>query len=977
MITALCALLLLMQTPSPVENTALEPMQILVGEAPGEGFGETLSLIGDIDEDGFLDFAVGSSGQPGEHGPMAGAVYLYSGTDARLLGILRGKVSFGRFGKAITFGDLTGDGKIELIVGAPYLSSTQQEECGSIHVFSFPECKQIIQISGRNAYERFGHALYCMDINGDGFEDILSGAPGAKGRAGSGCGAVYVYSGNNGKLIKTIEGESPGDWFGYSLTCMDLNQDGFSDLVVSAPGFDCAGAQDSGRVYVYSGQDDRLLYAVDINSLGSEFQTPEGSRRGAADRFGVRIQPLEDLNGDGSLEFMVTSLGGIFADAGVFDGASGRFLYQLASDKASPLQGHPAVCAADYNADQIPDLIRGSIEGSQGLIDLYSGADGSRLIRFPCASGLSAFGNALCEALDTDYSGYPRFVVAGKTSLDPIYGSNGFAHFYQLSPRGVLCRFMGLPSDIGFGSVVEVVDDLNGDQKPELLIGCPFAPGAKGKGVGKVYLYSSTGGKPLQVFEGQAQNSFFGAVVSGAGDIDKDGCSDFIIAAPGFTTKEANKAGRIYLFSSKAGRILPEPLTGNRENDRLGAALAALGDINANGYPDFAVSAPGPTTDSQPGSGRVLIIDGEKLRVFKNFKAPPYESNLGFSLGTVGDLDNDGIMDLLCASMHVNDTDQTTVERVYAFSSKDLKALYFIDAPKRDENFARYLTGIHDIDNDGVPEIMISAPKHAGPAGPDQGCVYICSGRTGEIKTCLVGEEAGDNFGKTIRFIKDVDGDGKKEICISARSDREGRLYILGSSNMLPLGVLDPGEDWTCFGQAFSGGSQEMESRVLLLVGAKQSHADKRDQQGVVIAFQHDLPVKYCVDFPCKLTFMTPEVEQYEEEKGVKKPKGAQALLLNATLPDETLFLFNTRLGEEENKRYLPLQEETALEAETARHFLFFPTRALNAKEVNLWLQIYWKKRTWHLLPAAIGFTFSMQYAEEGKVLTRKLMCRP
>lgn len=966
-------------TEPPVEEApALQPWQTVTGETPGDGFGDTLALVGDIDKDGFLDFAVGASGVAGEEGPLAGAIYLYSGTDMRLLGTLRGDVSFARFGKAITFGDLTGNGKIELIVGAPYFSTTQLRECGSIHVFSFPECKEIVRLMGKNELERFGHALYCMDVNGDGCEDILVGAPGAHGRAGAGAGMVYAFSGNNGRQLKKVEGAAAGNWFGYSLTCMDLDQDGFSDLVASAPGFDRDGFRDLGRVCVYSGRDNQLLYSLDPLSIENDTIADDaGQRAGDDDRFGIRIQSLDDINGDGSQEFMVSASGGLYADAGIFDGMTGKFLYQLniVDTGTSSHRNHPVISIKDYDRDSRPDLLRCGSADSHGQLFIHSGLDGALLDRFRCGPELNTFGHAICEPLEEGYTGYPRFVIAGKDVADPIHGSTGFAGLYQLSPPGILLNIEAKSMEPGFGQVLRIIEDLDNDNRPELVIGSPRAQVGKKPAAGRVRIHSCTGEDALHVIEGQTKNSFLGTVVSPIGDIDQDGRTELAITAPGFKKKEAENLGRVYFFSSKLGKVIAQPLTGNRANDRLGTALVPLGDINANKYPDFAVSAPGKR-NGRPGTGRVLIIDGEKLRVFKNFKAPPYECNLGFSLGMAGDLDKDGILDLLCASRHVEKLDQPKKNRVYAFSSQNLKALFFIDAPIRDEKFGQVLAGIHDIDNDATPEILISAPGHEGPAGPGQGCVYICSGKTGKILTRLVGENEGDAFGSEIHFLPDQDGDAIDEICISARRDGSGRIYIIGSATMLPVGVITPEADWQKFGLGFATLPSHIENSPVLML-ANASRGSKENESGFVVAYHQQLPIRSPREIDCKLAFLKPKivVEEPIAEKKPPKLKAGQMLLLKSTLPNETLFQFNSRLGYAGKKRILPLNQETTLERETARQFVFFPTRRLSPDQVNIWLKFFWKKRTWPIMPVAMGFTFTMQYAEEDDVKMRRILC--
>ena len=116
--------------------------------------------------------------------------------------------------------------------------------------------------------EEFGAAVASGgDLNGDGHDDILVGAPGAFGSKGR----VYVYCGSTSNLLYAVEGEAIGDRFGASVAVIgDVTGDGVADFMVGAPHYSGA-AHHAGRVYVYSGATGDLLLTVTGQDANGRF----------------------------------------------------------------------------------------------------------------------------------------------------------------------------------------------------------------------------------------------------------------------------------------------------------------------------------------------------------------------------------------------------------------------------------------------------------------------------------------------------------------------------------------------------------------------------------------------------------------------------------------------------------------------------------------------------------------------------------
>ncbi len=249
-------------------------------------FGRSVAA-GDVNGDGEADILVGAEYENVGINQWQGEAYLFSGADGSPLLTLdsANPTADGEFGTSVAIGDIDGDGRGEMVVGAP--SENQDGEDYEGRAYIFASDGSLMARLGPPGSAWFGSALAVGDVNGDGEREIVIGAPGETANGNFLQGRVYVFSGRNYGVLAAIDRPGAGPWaqFGKSLAVGDVNGDGIPDLAVGAvEGRNASIGQ--GRVYGFSGADGSLLFALD---------PPDPSDYAA---FGSSLA-VSDINGDG------------------------------------------------------------------------------------------------------------------------------------------------------------------------------------------------------------------------------------------------------------------------------------------------------------------------------------------------------------------------------------------------------------------------------------------------------------------------------------------------------------------------------------------------------------------------------------------------------------------------------------------------------------------------------------------------------
>ena len=399
------------------------------GDSAGDFFGYSVSAAGDVNKDGHSDLIVGAHRDSNNGRRFSGSARVLSGKDGAILYTFNGDSAGDRFGYSVSgAGDVNKDGYADLIVGA-YLDSNNGRYSGSARVFSGKDGAVLYTFNGDSAGDALGISVSgAGDVNKDGYADLIVGAYTDDNNGGN-SGSARVFSGKDGAILYTWSGDSAGDFMGISVSgAGDVNKDGFADLIVGANGDDNNGSN-SGSARVFSGKDGTTLYTFNGDSVG--------------DFFGCYVSDGGDVNKDGFADLIVgapldDNRGTNAGSARVHSGKDGAILYTFDGDSAGDQFGVSVSGAGDVNKDGYADLIVGAyLDDNNGLNSgsarVFSGKNGAILFTFNGDSAGDFFGSFVSDVGDVNKDGHADLVV-GAYYDDNNGSSSGSARVLSSKP---------------------------------------------------------------------------------------------------------------------------------------------------------------------------------------------------------------------------------------------------------------------------------------------------------------------------------------------------------------------------------------------------------------------------------------------------------------------------------------------------------------------------------------------------------------
>ena len=396
------------------------------------------------------------------------------------------------FGRAIAvLGDLNGDGVADLAVGAPYQDGDFNSSIGGfgppqnvgkvwvlsganlsvIHQLNDPQFQlmQNLKFGGQ-----FGTSLAAAgDVNGDGIQDVLVGAPNytPHPKGPFTIGRVFVMDGASDTVLFTLDEPTAQEnaRAGTSVASLgDVNDDGKPDFLVGVPGKDVGDEFSTvGVAYIYSGANGSLLRT--LNEPGADVDA----------RFGFAVANAGDVDGDGVSDALIGAPG--HAAAFVFSGRTGSLIFTIPSPvvEKRPSFGYAVAGGKDVNDDGKPDFVIGSplLRSSQGAIYIFNGSDGTllRRLRIPTSQKFARVGASVALISDVTGDGRPDILV-GVPDQDVNGLINAGETLVYNGARGRLFETLTSATPqafAGFGFALAAAD-FDGDGIPTPIVGVPF-----------------------------------------------------------------------------------------------------------------------------------------------------------------------------------------------------------------------------------------------------------------------------------------------------------------------------------------------------------------------------------------------------------------------------------------------------------------------------------------------------------------------
>jgi FG-GAP repeat protein len=748
----------------------------------GGHFGYSISGSEDMDGDGFGDIIVDAPWEDPDDSPRyAGRVHIFSGATGTLIRTVRSpdEMESGLFGlRVLSTPDYSGDGIADLLVTSQRVDVGGLIHSGGwVHLLSGATGELITAFVSPNEedFTGFGEALCIVpDVNGDGVDDILIGAPQeSPGTAPDIAGRAYLFSGATGALIQEFQSPEEDDegHFGAAVsTVADLDGDGITDLAIGAPSEELTGEpSDAGHVHLFSG------------ATGGLIETLRPGSRATSGLFGSALTRVPDVNEDNRDELAVGAYG--VSRVFLFSGATATLMVSHTSPDHGDF-GKTLAAVPDLNGDGRGDLLVGArrqhvdpvpwagraylfhgppfpqfypeIEVSVSEIDL---GDQSIVEPETATVTITSRGTA-----DLTFTG-SGVTLQGLTPEDFVFTSPPDTS--PLNPwlsREIQIALSSLNTGFKEAELVITTDDFDESEVRIPISAVATHPEA---------LYPEIPRTSIFVLDNFGDTIWLPDyhVDLAHGDIDGDGHDDLIVGYPDTGVYALDAVGAVSVVYGQSGMAganlnlesdgVPSAretrIIGGKPNAFLGWAVAS-GDINGDGFDDVVMGAPREDPAAGEDAGKVYIIYGRDTLpgeimilavapgVYGETQIHGFQGgeNLGETLGSafaVGDFNADGFDDVAIGAPWSSPWNRHWAGRVYVIWGRaDLpgKVLDLHDgvgthgetriiAEWFEDNLGEELAA-GDVDGDGLDDLIIGARMGDPLARVDAGRGYVVYG---------------------------------------------------------------------------------------------------------------------------------------------------------------------------------------------------------------------------------------------------------
>ena len=554
-------------------------------------------------------------------------------------------------GRAVAYGDINGDGYADIIIGA-YLAdpgTTPRTDAGNTYVIFGSSSPSItvdldsqsadITVYGRDADDNSGYVVASGDVNGDGYDDILIGAPDADPGGRLSAGETYVIFGGSSPPSTidlstqsadiTVSGDDKLDNCGQAVTSGDVNGDGYDDIIIGAYNASPPGRKHGGETYVVFGSSPSSPVTIDLSSESADI-TVYGED--ANDYCGYAVAS-GDVNGDSYDDLII----GAYRADPVGGADAGEAYVFFGSNFPSP----------PYSID---------LNFQSADITVY-GAD----MEYWCGSTL--------DSGDINGDGYADLIIAaygadpaGRVDAGETYVLFGFSSTWpgnfiiDLSTESANMTVFGDEASSYSGYAV-ASGDVNGDAYDDLIIGAYGADPGGRIGAGETYvLFGSS--NPSSTIDLSTQSADI--ILCGDDDVDEsgyavasedvngDGYDDIIIGAHYADTTGGTDAGEANLISGGGAFIAAHGLGGKswiKEFSLLTNSwntFKAFGAVNSQGEVHLAIGDVDADSLDEIAAGqgegakswvKFFEVDGSLVSTFKAFGAANVNGEVHLAIG--------------------------------------------------------------------------------------------------------------------------------------------------------------------------------------------------------------------------------------------------------------------------------------------------------------------------------------------------------